>query len=68
MEKPNIFESNMTFIAARDATFTSAPNSQQLPLTAENIVVQEFLAKPHPGTFVDPTLSTGTLCPVPCTL
>jgi len=64
IEKPINFMSNMTALAAKDASFTSAPNSQGPPLTFDNGVVQEFLATLRLNTIFHPSLGTSTSPPV----
>jgi len=60
VEKPINLESNMTALAAKDATFTSAPHLQGPPLTPDNIVIQEFPKNPHPNNISQPNTNPST--------
>ncbi len=58
------FKSNMMALAAKDASFTSAPNLQGPSLTPDNIVVQEFLENLHPNSIFQSPPNTSTSCPI----
>jgi len=54
VEKPIDFKSNMTALAAEDASLTSTPNLQGPPLIPNNIIIQEYSGNLHPNTIVHP--------------
>jgi len=65
VEKPNVHESTMTALAAKDAIYTSTANPQYLPLTPNNILIHQFSGKTHSSTVFHNAPSTGIPSSIP---
>jgi len=66
IEKLINFRSSMMALAAKDASFTSAPTLQGPSLTSNNIVVQELSKSLHPNSIFQLPPTNSTLCPAFC--